>query len=60
MRCYFLRQGRIAFVEPLENVAEDNCVQACRDLFESKGKPRGAEGFEVWNRDRFIYRYPEK
>lgn len=59
MRCYFLKEGRIAFVEPLERGPDETCICQCRELFEEKGKPRGADGFELWDEARLVYRRPE-
>lgn len=60
MRCYFLKQGRIAAVELLSQTTDEGRIAEARELFTLKGVPRGAEGFEVWDRARFIYRYPEE
>jgi hypothetical protein len=59
MRCYFLKGGRIAAVELLSQTTDEGRIAEARDLFTLKGLPRGAEGFEVWDQGRFIYRYPE-
>ncbi|OAI45493.1 hypothetical protein AYO42_00205 [Rhizomicrobium sp. SCGC AG-212-E05] len=59
MRCYFMKDGHIASVEPLTQTTDEFLIVEAREFFELKGKPRGAEGFEVWDGPRFIYRYPE-
>ena len=59
MRCYFLKDGRIAAVELLSADTDEGRIAEARDLFNVKGLPRGAEGFEVWDQGRFVYRYPE-
>jgi hypothetical protein len=59
MRCYFLKDGHIAAVELLKTISDADRIAESRELFKIKGKPRGADGFEVWDRRRFIYRYPE-
>jgi hypothetical protein len=60
MRCYFLKDGRIASVEFLREADDQSLISQSRELFEAKGRPRGAEGFEVWDRGRFIYRWPSE
>jgi hypothetical protein len=60
MRCYFIKDGHIAGVELLNQTTDDARIAEARELFALKGLPRGAEGFEVWDRNRFIYRYPER
>ena len=59
MRCYFKRGGRIASVEFLTKTGDDECIAECQALFAAKGKPSGADGFEVWDGARFVYRFPE-
>lgn len=60
MRCYFLRRGRIEAVEMLSQTTDEGRIAEARELFVLKGVPRGAEGFEVWDQARFVYRYPER
>lgn len=60
MRCYFMKDGRISGVEMLSATTDEARIAEARGLFTLKGVPRGAEGFEVWDLDRFIYRYPEQ
>lgn len=56
MRCFFLSKGRIAAVEVLEGLADDEAVRKSHVLFlERKGE--GFEGFEVWDRERFVIRH---
>ena len=59
MRCYFVKGGRITAIELLSQTTDDGLIAQARELFVMKGVPRGAEGFEVWDQARFIYRYPE-
>jgi hypothetical protein len=59
MRCYFMKDGHIAGVEYLTQTNDEGRVSEARQIFNAKGKPRGADGFEVWDGPRFIYRYPE-
>ena len=58
MRCYFMKNGRIAGVEFLKATEDCDRVAEARQLFKARGEPQGAEGFEVWDGARFIYRYP--
>jgi hypothetical protein len=58
MRVYFMRDGHIAGVEFLNETSDDGRIAEAATLFESKGKPKGAEGFEVWDGARFVYRFP--
>jgi hypothetical protein len=59
MRCYFMRGGRIAAVEFLTATTDQGRIAESLELFETKGMPTGAEGFEVWDGPRFLYRFPE-
>ncbi|MBW8708636.1 MAG: hypothetical protein JF627_05125 [Alphaproteobacteria bacterium] len=60
MRCYFLKGGHIATVNYLSATEDKSLIAEARELFETSGKPRGAESFEVWDGPRFVYRYPEQ
>ncbi len=58
MRCYFLRNGHIHAVELLTDISDEAAVEQARELFE---KRNGAfEAFEIWDRTRFVRRYPPK
>ena len=59
MRCYFMRDGHIGAVEYLTAADDQGRIAEARNLFETSGKKRGADGFEVWDGPRFIYRFPE-
>lgn len=59
MRCYLMKNGHIFAVEPLQEASDEARIQTSRELFEAKGLPRGADGFEVWDGPRFVYRYPD-
>ena len=59
MRCYFMKGGHIAAVELLSKSTDESGVAEALELFTVKGQLRKADGFEVWHRERFIYRYPE-
>ena len=57
MRCYFLRGGHIGAVEVLTEEADEAAIKHAVALFENRKKE--FEGFEVWDRARFVYRHPE-
>jgi hypothetical protein len=59
MRCYFMRDGHIQAVEILSSTDDQSRIEEARHLFETKGKPRYADGFEIWEGPRFVYRFPE-
>jgi hypothetical protein len=56
MRCYFMARGRIVAVEVLTATRDDDGIKQALALFQQR---EGVEGFELWERDRFIYRYPD-
>lgn len=60
LRCYFMKNGHIASVEFLSATDERERIAEARRIFETAGKKHGAEGFEVWDGPRFVYRYPEQ
>ena len=60
MRCYFMRDGHIMAVEPLDQTDDAGRIARARELFEGKGRRDGADGFEVWDGARFVYRFPER
>ena len=57
MRCFFMKNGRICAVEYLHETDDKKRIAESMDLFRAKGLPIGAEGFEVWDHTRFIYRF---
>lgn len=59
MRCFFMRAGRIESVEFLTTQSDADRIAEATGLFEKKGKPNGADGFEVWDGSRFLYRFPD-
>jgi hypothetical protein len=59
MRVYFMRDGHIEAVEYLAATDDIGRIAEALDLFQKKGMPNGAEGFEVWDGGRFVYRWPE-
>jgi hypothetical protein len=59
MRCYFKKGARITSVEFLTGSDDEARIAEARTLFAEKGTPAGADGFEVWDGKRFVYRFPE-
>jgi hypothetical protein len=56
MRCYFMRDGHIAAVEELFGLTDEEATIKSHELYlERKGL---YEGFELWDRTRFLIRYP--
>ena len=60
MRCYFMKDCHISGVEFLKTTEDADRIAEAHKLFEAKGRQNGADGFEVWDGPRFVYRYPEE
>ena len=58
MRCFFMQSGKIANVAFLHEGSDDALIAEAAALFEAKREELKAEGFEVWDHARFVYRYP--
>ena len=56
MRCYFMRDGHIAAVELLSDASDAAAIAQALVLF--KERQDKFAGFEVWDRARFVYRFP--
>lgn len=59
MRCYLMRKGHIEAVEFLQARDDKGRIEEARELFKARAERLLAEGFEVWDGGRFIYRFPE-
>lgn len=59
MRCYFMRNGHIASVEILEDVTDDAAAIKIGGAHFARRRDEGFEGFEIWERERVVFRYPE-
>jgi len=59
MRCYLLRKGQFAAVELLSGESDQAAVDQAQALF-TESKNDFIDGFEVWDGERFVYRYPEQ
>jgi hypothetical protein len=56
MRCFFISKGHIAAVEELPGLThEEAMIKAHKLYLERKSL---YEGFEVWDRTRFLLRHP--
>lgn len=61
MRCYFIRDGHIAAVEALTAATDDDAIRQAERLFAERlfrDRDERFVSFEVWDRARFVYRYP--
>jgi len=57
MRCFFMKSGRICAVEPLAGKTDAELIREAHEVFGTRGLSIGAEGFEVWDHTRFVYRF---
>ena len=57
MRCFFMKAGRIFAVEQLTTGSDAELIQEAQEAFNVRGPSVGADGFEVWDQTRFIYRF---
>jgi hypothetical protein len=55
-----MKHGQVAAVEYLTQTNDDARIVEAWELFEARGRSRGAEGFEVWDGAHFVYRYPDR
>jgi hypothetical protein len=58
MRCYFMRNGHIAAVEPLDFVSDDEAIEKAKSLFAER-KDR-FERFEIWDHARKVVVNPDR
>jgi hypothetical protein len=58
MRCYLTREGHIGAAEILTDESDAAAIKQARAVFKTKYEDRYS-GFEVWDRGRLVYRYPE-
>ncbi|MBS0523748.1 MAG: hypothetical protein JSS04_08940 [Proteobacteria bacterium] len=57
MRCYFIRAGHIEANIPLTDGSDEALIEEATAAFKKAGRDR-YDGFEVWRRDRCLYRFP--
>jgi hypothetical protein len=58
MRCYFLKDGHILSASLLDHDDDEGHIKQAKELFEAVGRRLDADGFEVWNGGRFVFRFP--
>ena len=57
MRCYLMRNGHITAVAILTvGASDDRLIAEAQTIF--KNASRLYDGFEVWDRERFVFRFP--
>jgi hypothetical protein len=56
MRRFFINKGHIAAVEELPGLTHEEAVIKAHELYSERKSLY--EGFEVWDRTRFLIRYP--
>jgi hypothetical protein len=56
MRCFFMRDGHIVAVEELFGLTHEEAVIKAHELYSERKSLY--EGFEVWDRTRFLLRHP--
>ncbi len=61
MRCFFMFQGHITGVEILIVKSDEEAIARAHVLFSQhleQPQTLPFDGFEVWDRERYLYRYP--
>lgn len=58
MRCYLMREGHIGAAEILTDESDTAAIKQARAVFDKRYKDTYS-AFEVWDRARLVYRYPE-
>lgn len=59
MRCFFMADGHIASVEMLDPAkGDEGCIRQAQTLFEGRAQKFKADGFEIWDEARLVFRYP--
>lgn len=61
MRCFFMYRGHIGGVEILTVESDEQAIAKAHELFlarREQPEPIAFDGFEVWDRERNLYRYP--
>lgn len=59
MRCHLIANGRVTFVEFLKGEDDVEWIAESKLLFDKIGKQHGADGFEVWDGSRVVFRFQE-
>lgn len=55
-----MKDGHIGAVEILTATDDIGRIAEALTLYQNSGMKRGADGFEVWDGPRFVYRWPEE
>jgi hypothetical protein len=55
-----MSNGHIASVVELPGISDNEAVETCRGLFETRKIKEKFEGFEVWDRARIIIQHPPR
>jgi hypothetical protein len=55
-RCYLTNNGKIETVETLDVATDEQAVREAEKVF--RDREQQYSGFEVWQRARFIHRFP--
>jgi hypothetical protein len=58
MRCYFIYDNHVDGVEFLRPGDDEDLIKQGWAIFNAHPKRARLDGFEVWDRARFIYRFP--
>jgi hypothetical protein len=58
MRCYLMREGHIGAAEILTDESVAAAIKQARAVFDKRYKDKYS-GFEVWDRAKLVYRFPE-
>lgn len=58
VRCYLMRKGHIKAVEILSKGPDDALIEQGKAHF-ARRSDEEFDGFEIWDRKRWIYAYPE-
>lgn len=59
MRCYLIKKGHIAAVEILVPGPDEKLVAEAHEHFARLSGEKSYDGFEVWDRARRVYSWPE-
>jgi len=53
-----MRDGHIAGVEMLPHHSDEEAIKKSEEMFAARAAKRRYDGFELWDMERFITRYP--
>jgi len=58
MRCYFMRGGHIAAVEPLDKASDDNAAMRLAAMM-FIARTGEFEKYETWDQNRVVFRFSD-